>query len=137
MTELIRPTIYGNLEEVKRLVSEGADVNAKDSIGYTILHFAACCGHLNVIEFVLNETNFNKGINCKNMYGCTALDYAYGHYKHVVSYLKMKIHEERCNKFKEELIAVCSHPNGKWFAQEMDYYENVKPLKHILNQVVF
>ena len=89
-----------------------------------------------MIEFVLNETNFNKGINYKDNYGCTALYLATQENKHdVVSYFKMKIHEERCSKFKEELIAVVSHPNGKWFAQEMDYYEDVKPLKYIIKQV--
>ena len=43
---------------------------------WTVLHFAAYYGHLNVIEFVLNETNFNKGINCKDKNGKTALYYA-------------------------------------------------------------
>ena len=38
----------------------------------TVLHVAALKGHLNVIEFVLNETNFNK-ISHKNTYDKTAL----------------------------------------------------------------
>ena len=34
MTELFRPTRYGNLEEVKRLVSEGADVNVVSNVSF-------------------------------------------------------------------------------------------------------
>ena len=66
----------GSLDCVKYFVlSKGSDVNAKEKYGSTALDRAAKNGHLNVTQFVLNETNFNKGINCKDNGGRTALHY--------------------------------------------------------------
>jgi ankyrin repeat protein len=43
----------GNLAEVKQLIEQGADVNAKGRLGHTPLHMACMEGHLEVVEFLI------------------------------------------------------------------------------------
>jgi ankyrin repeat protein/beta-lactamase regulating signal transducer with metallopeptidase domain len=49
----------GNIEQVKSLISKGADVNAKDyrlgRIGMTPLHYAARGGHKDIVELLIAE----------------------------------------------------------------------------------
>jgi ankyrin repeat protein len=47
--ELIEATRENNLSEVERLLSVGADVNAKDVNGWTPLHWACMKGHVTVV----------------------------------------------------------------------------------------
>jgi ankyrin repeat protein len=48
--ELIEAAGKNNLSEVERLLSVGADVNAKDTEGFTSLHWASSKGHLQVFR---------------------------------------------------------------------------------------
>jgi ankyrin repeat protein len=58
----------GEIERVKLLISEDADVNVKDSYGLTPLHYAAREGHKEIVELLLehgadvniSEANFNN-----------------------------------------------------------------------------
>jgi len=52
-TPLHRAALEGNLEEVKKLVEGGADVNAKNTIGITPLHMASGNGKLDVVYYLL------------------------------------------------------------------------------------
>ncbi len=37
---------------MKYLKSVGADIQAKDNIGWTPLHLASCCGNLEVVNYL-------------------------------------------------------------------------------------
>jgi ankyrin repeat protein len=57
------------------LVEEGGgDVNAKRNDGSTVLHWAACCGRLDVVKWLVEEGGGN--VNAKDNDGKTALDRA-------------------------------------------------------------
>jgi uncharacterized caspase-like protein len=64
---------YGNRREVERLLSEGADVNAKDKAGLTALHFAASQGGKDAAQLLLDR---GADINAKDYVGATPLHYA-------------------------------------------------------------
>jgi ankyrin repeat protein len=53
--ELIVAAGENNLPEVRRLVSVGADVNAKNAAGWTSLHYAIFNGHLQVVKELLEH----------------------------------------------------------------------------------
>lgn len=57
---LINFAMRGNVEQVKSLVAQGADINATDSTGWTALMFAARDGHFEVVKLLLaNGANIN------------------------------------------------------------------------------
>lgn len=45
----------GHLDCVKKLIAKGADVNAKDKNGLSMLHHAAWNGHLSCLEELINN----------------------------------------------------------------------------------
>ncbi len=61
------------LNEVKDLINQKANINAKDMYGWTPLHFAASRNKLSVVEFLFNN---NANINAKDVYGNTPLHVA-------------------------------------------------------------
>ncbi|MBR0169109.1 MAG: TIR domain-containing protein, partial [Synergistaceae bacterium] len=63
----------GKLEELRKAINAGADVNAKNNKGATALIQAAMLGHTATAELLLKN---GADINAKNKYGCTALMYA-------------------------------------------------------------
>ncbi|MFA5863532.1 MAG: ankyrin repeat domain-containing protein [Phycisphaerae bacterium] len=63
----------GQLATIERLVKEGANINAKDQQGRTVLHYAAEGGHLGTVQFLLQK-GFDA--NIRDNEGHTALDYA-------------------------------------------------------------
>jgi len=65
----------GNIEQVKSLLSRGADVNAKDEQGQTALHLAVVKGHKNIVEFLLAKGAY---IEAKDNAWRTPLHYAAG-----------------------------------------------------------
>ena len=52
---LIDASAKGNLPMVEHLVKKGADVTAKDELGYTSLHFASVYGYLHVVEHLVKK----------------------------------------------------------------------------------
>jgi ankyrin repeat protein len=71
--ELIWAARENNLPEVSRLLSVGADVNAKDYHENTPLHWACYKGHVQVFNELLEH---GADIEAKNRYGWTSLHYA-------------------------------------------------------------
>ncbi len=45
----------GDLAEIERLIANGSDINAFDSMGMTALHWAAKGEHLNVVAFLIKH----------------------------------------------------------------------------------
>jgi ankyrin repeat protein len=76
--ELIEASAENNLSEVRRLVSVGADVNAKDGFGDTPLSEASWRGHLQVFQALREH---GADVNAKHDYGESPLHYAclHGH----------------------------------------------------------
>jgi ankyrin repeat protein len=68
--ELIAAANENNLPEVERLLSVGADVNAKDHYGDTPLHMACYRGHVQVFQALREH---GADIELKNNYGRTPL----------------------------------------------------------------
>ena len=60
-------------EVVKYFLDKGADINSKDSMQYTALHFAAMLGNERVARLLVNR---NIDINAKMVSGSTALHFA-------------------------------------------------------------
>jgi ankyrin repeat protein len=71
--ELIEATNENNLTEVRRLFSVGADVNAKDHLGYTPLHLASYEGHVQMVKELLGR---GADIEAKGLHGTTPLHIA-------------------------------------------------------------
>ena len=56
----------GRLDEVRRLIKEGAAVNAKNKYGLTPLHFAALKGHIEIVKSLLGTVNKDLQSNRNN-----------------------------------------------------------------------
>ncbi len=75
---LLDATIKGDLDKVKDLLGDGADVNEKDEYEWTALHLAAAYGHGEVVGWLLRS---GADPNLRNTQGRSALMYAaaFGH----------------------------------------------------------
>ncbi len=72
-TDLNQAAVDGELEKVKTLVGEGADLSSKNMLGMTPLVVAAMNGHTAVCEFLLTK---GSDVNSKDSRGQTALHHA-------------------------------------------------------------
>ncbi|MFC2720545.1 MAG: ankyrin repeat domain-containing protein, partial [Bacteroidota bacterium] len=52
-TALINAAFYNNIDLLEWLINQEADINAKDYIGYTALHFACQEGHIDSVKLLL------------------------------------------------------------------------------------
>ena len=56
---------YGQLEVLEYLVAKGADINAKDKHGISVILAAIWEGHSKCVKFLLDKVNFlNFKIDC-------------------------------------------------------------------------
>jgi hypothetical protein len=60
----------GNVEEAKRLIQKGADVNAKDKEGWTALMMATLHGKIEIVKLLID---MGVDVNANDNYGQTAL----------------------------------------------------------------
>ena len=75
---LHQASAVADIDQLKLLISQGADVNAKDQYGLTPLHWAAGYGHKDIAELLLAN---NADVNIKDNKGRTALQVAQEHGK--------------------------------------------------------
>jgi len=71
--DLLNAAKRGHLEEVRRLLDKGVDVNARDDWWKTPLHYAADGGHLSVVKLLVEK---GADVDAKNKEGKTPLDLA-------------------------------------------------------------
>ncbi|KAK6835061.1 hypothetical protein PG987_009755 [Apiospora arundinis] len=91
-TPLQRACIEGNLAIVKRLIDEGADLNAVDDEGLTALEYAARDGRLDMVQLLLS-----RGVDIEGEYG-SLLDSAIfeaSFNRHMVTVKLLKAHAEK------------------------------------------
>ena len=75
-TELHAAAWSGDVEDARRLIDAGADVNYIDTAGEPPMHGAAACGHVEMVEFLLSQ---GARINTQERFGLTALHWAASH----------------------------------------------------------
>ena len=85
MTDLHSAALKGNVEEIERLLTSGANVQAKSTNGLTILFIAAHEGHWNLLLFLLLYGGESVFDDKQQVNGNTAHIY----YIHVNSYFVM------------------------------------------------
>ncbi len=68
--DLLKSAMKGDVDTVKNLVGQGADVNSSTNKGLTPLILASLKGHKEVSDFLINK---NADINAKDARGMTAL----------------------------------------------------------------
>ncbi|MEM3964298.1 MAG: ankyrin repeat domain-containing protein [Thermofilaceae archaeon] len=85
MSELHEAVREGDLQRVKKLLEQGANVNARSRVGWTPLHWAAEKGYLEVARLLVEK---GANVNARDNDGRTPLHYAalYG-YLDVVRFL--------------------------------------------------
>jgi len=72
--DIFEVIVEGDLESLKKLVSEGADVEAENGYGFTPFNLASVNGHLEIVKYLIEECNAN--VEAKNKDGDTPLFYA-------------------------------------------------------------
>ncbi len=65
--------MYGNTKTVKQHLATGTDVNAKDDVGGTPLHFATGWDHKEIVELLIDA---DADVNAKDDVSDTPLDVA-------------------------------------------------------------
>ena len=71
--KLLEAVKSNEIEEVKKLIKEGADVNVVDKNGATALHKASYWDHSEIVKMLIEA---GANVNVVNKYGITALHLA-------------------------------------------------------------
>jgi len=67
---LIEASLHGHLDTVRRLLDQGADINAKGNTGATALMMACWWGHADIVRLLLDR---GANVNARGLDGYTAL----------------------------------------------------------------
>ncbi|XP_028395332.1 serine/threonine-protein kinase/endoribonuclease IRE1-like [Dendronephthya gigantea] len=62
--------LHSAVTKIKYLVEHGADVNGKDTYGWTVLHYAVTKGTLEIVKYLVEQ---DADVNGKDKYGWTVL----------------------------------------------------------------
>jgi glutaminase len=73
---LCQAAFGNNLADLKRLVLNGVDPNESDYDGRTAMHLAACEGHIEILEYLIE---IRANIMCRDRFGGTPLEDAVRH----------------------------------------------------------
>jgi len=104
----------GDIEQVKLLISQGADVNAENEAGWTPLHCAARYGHIDVVEWLLAR---GANVRARDASGQTPLHRSTGSGANYVP--KMLVAKGADVKAKDKLgNTVIHHAAGVWHLKE-------------------
>ena len=88
LSEKLFQAVFNNdINEVKYLVEEGANVNAKNANGTTLIHFAASCGFLDVVEYLVEK---GANVNAKDKNDTALMHFAALANKDIIDYLVTK-----------------------------------------------
>ena len=71
--ELHQAVIAGNIQSVTNLLNNGADINAKNGLGWTPLHAAIRSNHKDIVELLISK---GADVNAKDNNGQTPLHFA-------------------------------------------------------------
>lgn len=71
--DLIEACYNGEIEKVKELINNGADVKFKDHDGNTCFLEASLMGHYDIVIYLLSLEDYKLDINYRNYVGRTAL----------------------------------------------------------------
>ena len=71
--KLLEAVRLNKIEEVKKLIEKGADLNVVDEYGATALHWASQEGHSEIMKMLIKA---GADVNVVNKYGITALHLA-------------------------------------------------------------
>jgi ankyrin repeat protein len=84
--KLLEAVRLNKIEEVKKLIEKGADVNVVDEYGATALYWASYKGHSEIVKMLIEA---GADVNVVNKYGITALHWAsYKGHSEIVKMLK-------------------------------------------------
>jgi ankyrin repeat protein len=67
-SKLCTLAVSGDLERIKSLVKSGVSINAADYDSRSVLHLASSCGHVRVVEYLVDN---DADVNAKDIWGCT------------------------------------------------------------------
>ncbi len=107
--DLIEAVKEGDTKKVKDFLEKGADVNAKDNYGSTLLMIACREGWTDIAELLLEK---GADVNAKNKHNdpLTALTYAArGGYEYIVELLVSKGVDQEAKNFALGAAAWCGH----------------------------
>lgn len=91
----------GNLQGLKTMLVAGFDIAARDSQGFTALHWAAWYGHLDCVKFLIAQ---GAPLDAKNNYGGTVIDST------VWGYANSDGNDRHCREILEVLVAAGADP---------------------------
>ena len=95
--DLLRAAERGSVEDVSRLLADGADANARNVYGNTPLQAAAAQGHKGIAQLLIAK---GADVNAKDSDGDTSLhDAVTGGHKDIAELLIARSEERRVGKY--------------------------------------
>ena len=77
MTPINYVCLMGNLPMIRYLIARDVDCRTTDANGYSPMHWAAMCGHLEIIKFLYHECGAHEDIRTQTKHGDSPLHVAF------------------------------------------------------------
>jgi len=100
---LLKASATGDVEEIKKLIALGVDVNTQDYDGRTALHASASAGHKSIVEFLLEQ---GAHVEMRDKWGGTPLSDAQLHSHKEVAEVLLKAGAQQADP-----AAIKRHPH--------------------------